>query len=531
VASQSPDHRTDPPGDTDHPSAERPAAAPATRRWLFADQLGPHFLDRADQPVLLVESRAVFRRRRFHRVKAHLLLSALRHRAAELGPRAVFASTETYREALDQLPAGERLSVCDPTSRPAREFVRRLETDGLVDVLPARGYALTEAQFDAWARRRGHKRLLLEDFYRDVRRVHGLLLDAGGEPEGGRWNFDEENRQPPPRRVRRLADATGVPEPWWPVEDEVDAEVRELLDRWEKDHGVEFTGEDRPRIFAVTRAEALAALEWFVENRLDGFGPHEDAMLAEDRWMSHSVLSAPINLGLLHPLEVAERVVRAYREGAARLSSVEGFLRQIVGWRDYVWHVYWHAGEEYRGSDALGANAPLPRWFAELDPDGEVRANCLRHVLRAVREDGWTHHIQRLMVLGNWGLQRGYDAAELSQWFQRSFVDGYDWVMLPNVVGMSQHADGGFMATKPYAAGGAYINRMSDYCGSCVYDPKVRVGETACPFTAGYWAFLARTRERLEGNPRMTQALRGLDRLRDLDALVEQERARGDLPP
>jgi deoxyribodipyrimidine photolyase-related protein len=517
-------------GDGDFGS-DGPPAAPASRRWLFADQLGPHFLDRPGQRVLLVESKGVFRRRRFHRVKAHLLLSALRHRAAELGDAAVFASTETYRGALDQLPAGERVSVCDPTSRPARAFVRGLAAEGLVDVLPARGYAVTEAQFDAWAQRRGHKRLLLEDFYREVRRLHGLLLDADGRPEGGRWNYDEENRQPPPRRALRLTDATGVPEPWWPAEDDVDAQVRELLDRWAKDDGIEFVGEDRPRIFAVTREEALAALEWFVEHRLDGFGPHEDAMLAQDRWMSHSVLSAPINLGLLHPLEIAERVVRAYHEGTARLSSVEGFLRQIVGWRDYVWHVYWYAGEEYRGSDALGAHTPLPRWFAELDPDGEVRANCLSHVLRAVREDGWTHHIQRLMVLGNWGLQRGYDAAELSQWFQRSFVDGYDWVMLPNVVGMSQHADGGFMATKPYAAGGAYINRMSDYCGGCVYDPKVRVGENACPYTAGYWAFLARTRERLEGNRRMTQALRGLDRLRDVDAVLAQERARGDAPP
>ena len=171
------------------------------------------------------------------------------------------------------------------------------------------------------------------------------------------------------------------------------------------------------------------------------------------------------------------------------------------------------------------------RWFAELDPEGEVRANCLAHTLRAVREDGWTHHIQRLMVLGNWGLQRGYDAAHLSDGFQRSFIDGYDWVMLPNVVGMSQHADGGVMATKPNAAGGAYINRMSDYCGGCVYDPTVRVGENACPFTAGYWAFLGRNAERLRRNPRMAQALRGLDRLKDLDAVVAQERVRGHAAP
>ncbi|HYJ75219.1 MAG TPA: cryptochrome/photolyase family protein, partial [Kineosporiaceae bacterium] len=444
-----------------------------------------------------------------------------------LGDAAIHRTTETYREALDGID--ERITVCDPTSRPARDFVRRLQADGVVEVLPERGYVLRRSQFERWAD--GRRRLLLEDFYRDVRRLHDLLLDENGEPVGGRWNYDQENRQPPPRRVRRLADATGVPDPWWPDEDDLDAEVRDELDRWQRDHDVEFVGEDGPRRYAVTRAEAVTALEWFVEHRLDGFGPHEDAMLEQDRWLSHSVLSPAINLGLLHPLEIAQRVVRAHTEGTARLSSVEGFLRQVVGWREYVWHVYWHTGEEYRQASALGAHEPLPRWFAELDPDGEVGANCLAHVLRAVREDGWTHHIQRLMVLGNWALQRGYDPAELSDWFQRSFVDGYDWVMLPNVVGMSQHADGGFMATKPYAGGGAYINRMSDYCGGCAYDPKVRVGERACPFTAGYWAFLARVRPRLEGNPRMAQALRGLDRLADLDAVIDQERARGTAAP
>ena len=524
------------------PVTDGPVEAPHSRRWLFGDQLGPHFLDHPEQRVVLVESRAVFRRRRFHRAKAHLLLSAMRHRAAELGDRAVLLRGETYREALDGLldsrPAddppgreGQHLTVCDPTSRPARAFVRGLAAEGLLDVLPARGFAVTEEQFAGWARRRGDRRLLLEDFYRDVRRLHGLLLDADGDPEGGRWNFDHDNREPPPRRVRTLTEATGTPEPWWPTEDAVDAEVRDELDRWQVDHGIEFVGRDGPRLVAATRAEALGALEWFVEHRLDGFGPHEDAMLAEDRWMSHSVLSATINLGLLHPLEIAERVVAAYRAGAARLASVEGFLRQVVGWRDYVWHVYWFTGEGYRAADALDAHEELPRWFAELDPDGDVRANCLAHVLRAVREDGWTHHIQRLMILGNWGLQRGYDPARLADWFQRSFVDGYDWVMLPNVVGMSQYADGGLMATKPYAAGGAYVNRMSDYCGGCVYDPKVRVGAAACPFTAGYWAFLARERGRLEGNHRMTRALHGLDRLADLDAVVAQERARGHAPP
>jgi (6-4)DNA photolyase len=485
-----------------------------SRRWLFGDQLGPHFLDGPDQPALLVESKAVFRRRRFHRRKAHLMLVAIRARAADLGERADLVRAETYREAL---PSGERVSVCAPTSRAARDFVGRLG----VRVLPARGWAVAEEQFAGWVERRGGRRLLLEDFYREVRRRHGILVEGDGEPVGGRWNFDADNREPAPKGAGVLADAVELAEPWWPAEGELDERVRHELDRWEKD-GVEFLGGDGPRRFAATRAEALAALEHFVTRRLPAFGPYEDAMLAGDRWMAHSLLSVPLNLGLLHPVEVARRAARAYAEGAAPLRSVEGFVRQVIGWREYVWHLYWHGGERYRDRNELDARTPLPRWFAELDPDREVTANCLSHALAAVREEGWTHHIPRLMVLGNWALQHGYDPRELTDWFHRAFVDGYDWVMVPNVVGMSQHADGGVMATKPYAAGGAYINRMSDLCGSCAYDPRKRTGERACPYTAGYWRFLYAHRDRLAGNHRMRRTLHGLDRLADLDAVLAE---------
>ena len=212
-------------------------------------------------------------------------------------------------------------------------------------------------------------------------------------------------------------------------------------------------------------------------------------------------------------------------------SSVEGFIRQVLGWREYVWGLYWWFGEDYRARNALEAREPVPAWMASLDADGEVRAACLSSALRDVRERGWTHHIPRLMVLGNHALQRGLDPAAVTEWFRETFVDGYDWVMLPNVVGMSQWADGGAMATKPYASGGAYIDRMSDHCGRCPYDPKVRVGHDACPFTAGYWAFLERNRDRFRGNHRMAQPLAGLTRLKDLEAVVAQERARGDAAP
>jgi deoxyribodipyrimidine photolyase-related protein len=237
-----------------------------------------------------------------------------------------------------------------------------------------------------------------------------------------------------------------------------------------------------------------------------------------------------MNLGLLDPLEVVERAEVAYRAQAAPIASVEGFTRQVIGWRDYVWHLYWHQGDDYRRENALGAREELPQWFAELDA-GATEARCLSHTLDQLATYGWTHHIPRLMVLGSYALQRGWAPVQVTDWFHRAFVDGYDWVMVPNVVGMSQHADGGVMATKPYTSGGAYINTMSDHCGSCRFNPKVRVGEDACPFTAGYWWFMDRHRETFAGNHRMSRAVQGLDRLRDLAALVEQEDARGSQPP
>lgn len=499
-------------------------------RWLFADQLGPHFLDRPDQPVLLVESQEMFRRKRFHRRKAHLVLSALRHRAAESAGQAVLLRAGTYRQGLEALPssfARHRLSVCAPTSYAARRLTAAL--GDRVRVLPSRGFAIGEEDFAGWASRRGERKLLMEDFYRDVRRHHRLLLEPDGGPVGGRWNYDRDNREPAPR-TGTLAAATGVADPWWPVEDEIDEQVRADLDRWERDEGISFLGQDGPRRFAVTRAEALAALESFVTTRLDTFGPYEDAVLAQDRWMAHSLLSVPLNLGLLDPVEVARRAELAYREGVAGLASVEGFVRQVVGWRDYVWHVYWHFGDDYRRNNRLRARRRLPAWFAELDPDGEVGAACLSAALASVREEGWTHHIPRLMVLGNWALQQGYDPVAVTDWFHRAFVDGYDWVMVANVVGMALYADGGTMMTKPYAAGGAYLNRMTDHCRGCRYDPTRRTGADACPFTAGYWAFLDRHREDLAGNPRMARAYAGMSRLTDLEALLEQERERRRSP-
>ena len=500
-----------------------------TTRWLFGDQLGDHFSDDHEGRLLLVESRRVLARRRFHRAKAHLVLSAMRHRAAELtegrGDQVSYVRAGTYAEALAQVDGP--LQVIQPTSYAAVRFVRELERE--VDRLPARGFVTTREDFTHWADGRGDKRLLMEDFYRDARRRHGVLLDGPGsdaDPVGGRWNFDSENREPPPKDSASL----GVAEPPWPEEDEIDEEVRADLDRWEADGEVAFVGRDRPRIFAATRVEAEAVLDHFLTHRLPTFGAHEDAILEDDPWMSHSLLSAPMNLGLLDPLDVVRRAEEVYRRGDAPLASVEGFVRQVMGWRDYVWHLYWHLGEDYRRSNRLHQRRVIPDWFADLDGDA-VTARCLSHTLDAVAERGWVHHIPRLMVLGSYALQRGWSPDQLTDWFHRSFVDGYDWVMVPNVVGMSQHADGGVLATKPYTSGGAYLAKMSDHCASCELNPKIRVGDDACPFTAGYWWFLHRQREVLAGNHRLRQPLAGLDRLADLDEVVAQEERRASKAP
>lgn len=483
-------------------------------RWLFGDQLGPHFSDQ--QTVYLVENRRAFGRYPIHRQKAHLLLSALRHRATAANTFLIQA--DSYTDARSRMPA--ELEVIDPTSFAARDLVRRF-TD--VHVLPSRGFMTSATEFADWAM--GRKRLVMEDWYRHVRTAHDILM-SDGKPVGGRWNFDADNREPPPKGVNTL----GLPI-WTPQEDDIDAQVRIDLDTWQAEGVIECIGKDGPRWFAATRSEALAALEHFIEYRLPLFGPYEDAMLTGDPVLAHSMLSVPLNLGLLEPREIVDAALHAYDSGHAPLASVEGLIRQVIGWREFIWHVYWHFGPDYvTSSNALDAHEPLPRWFADAQAD-DVDAVCLRTALSDVSERGWTHHIMRLMVLGNWALQRGYQPAQTTAWFQRAFIDGYPWVMAANVIGMALYADGGRMSTKPYASGGAYIKRMSNFCGSCRYKPNVRVGEDACPFTAGYWWFLDRNEARLADNHRLAQPRAGLKRLTDREELVRAEMRRGARAP
>lgn len=486
-----------------------------TPLWLFADQLGPavHGGEHAHREIVLVEARSALAKRRYHRQKLHLVLSALRHADRELGDRATLIQADSYTDALEQFQ--RPVLVHQPTSHAAERFVHRLKKQGMVaDILPTPTFALSRKDFHTWVGER--TRFRMEDFYRDQRRRFGVLMN-GSEPVGNRWNYDEDNREPPPKKQTTL----DVPAPYKPREDDIDAQVRHDLDRMNLDT----VGADGPRLFAVTPAEAKRALSRFIDHRLPHFGRYEDAIMSQDWAMAHSLLSVPLNLGLLHPLEAVDKAERAYRDGKAPLAATEGFIRQILGWREYMWHLYWHFGPDYTDKNALDARTPLPDWWADLDADA-VTARCLHDALKGVHDRGWTHHIQRLMVLGSHALQRGYRPDELTAWFATAYVDGFGWVMPTNVVGMSQHADGGLLATKPYTSGGAYINKMSDHCGDCAYDPKKRLGDDACPFTAGYWAFTHRHRDRLARNMRTRRAVSSMDRLSDLDAVLEQESAR-----
>ncbi|WP_320069809.1 cryptochrome/photolyase family protein [Micromonospora sp. RTGN7] len=482
----------------------------SSRRWLLADQLGPHFLDDGAQPVLLVEAREVFRQRPMHRQKAHLVLSALRHRAAELGDRALLVRAGTFREALARVD--EPVEVCHPPSRAGLAFAR---SAGLT-ILPPRGFLTSPEAFAAWADAYRRGPLRVGDFYRWARREHGVLEGPPGRV---------------PRRPRRSDGAGGAVAPAPPpiVEDEIDAQVRDELDRWEKE-GVRFVGRDGPRRYPATYAEADARLRHFVRHRLPDHGRYQEVMSVGDPLLAHSVLSSSFNLGLLDPAEAIRAAEDAWRNGVASLSAVEPFIRGLLGWREFLWQLYWYFEPGFRGANWLAATEPLPDWFADLDADA-VEARCLADVLGGVRDRAWAHHAQRLLVLGNYALQRGWSPTELADWFKGCFVDGADWVMNATVIGMSQYADLGRIDTRPYAVDGRYIDELSDYCGTCRYQPDVVLGDVACPYTGGFDAFLHRNRGRLAGDPRLAAELDERDDLQVREAVLAQEDKRGAGPP
>jgi len=472
---------------------------PGRTAWVLGDQLSREnpALTGADR-VLMVESRARLSGGRWHRQKLHLVLSAMRHFAAELEQRGVEVDYRRSQSLASGLRSHirahrpEDVALLRPNSRSGVESLGALAR---VEIVDETLFINHPDDFAAWAEDR--KQLRMESFYRRQRRRLEVLMD-GDQPAGGEWNFDRANREPPPGDP-------DPPRPYRPREDELDEEVRRDLDRMH----LNTWGEDGLRLFAATRAEARRALADFVAKRLPDFGRYQDALIHGESFNWHSLLSAPLNLGLLDPLECAEAAERAYRDGDVPIESAEGFVRQLIGWREYVWGMYWLRGRQWQRMNALRADRSLPKAYWS----GETQMRCLADVITKLGATGYAHHIERLMVAGNLGLLLGVEPRRLVDWFHRGFVDGYDWVMAPNVLGMATWADGGAMMSKPYAASGRYVDRMSDHCGECRYTPGKRTGADACPMTTLYWDFLDRHEERLRSNQRMAMPYRNLDRI------------------
>ena len=437
--------------------------------------------------VLLIESVGSWTALPHHRKKLVLIIAATRHLAGELralGYAVDLRRAESYAQGIlahaDAHRPG-RVIVQEPAEWGIAQSIAAVgpelaDLGATLEVVPDRRFVTSRAQFATWAK--GRTLFRMEDFYRQQRRRLRVLVDGSGQPVGGQWNLDHENRQTAKALAKRGLPAAPLAVAPDAITQAVMAEVDGLPHQWG-----ETTGFDLP----VTRAQALEALDDFLAHRLADFGPYEDAMLAGETYLYHSRLSSAMNIGLLHPQEMVEAAVRRYTDTDLPLASVEGFVRQIIGWREYVNGIYWQQMPAYRDGNYFDFTRPLPQ--AYWDPAATDLA-CLTDTVRMVRDTAFAHHIHRLMILCNFAVLTGVHPLRLSEWFWAGFADAFEWVELPNVVGMGTFGDGGLLASKPYVSSAAYINRMSNYCGGCRYDPKLRTGPTACPFNYLYWTFL-----------------------------------------
>jgi deoxyribodipyrimidine photolyase-related protein len=449
--------------------------------------------DPKNDHIVLIESARMTSGRPWHKERLFFLISSARHFAKELeqaGYSVTYLKSETtiaglkaVHDNLGDLP----ISCAEPSS--FRQF-NQLEEFG-VRYVPNDFFLTSRVDFKTWAEKQ--KSFLMETFYR-AQRIRLNIMVENGKPDTGVWNFDKDNRLPPPKNYT------------WPSyleheRDEIDLEVCAEL------------GMEPSKTWATTRAGALSQLQHFIKTSLVDFGPYEDAVSADSWALHHSLLSPYLNNGLLHASEVIAAVLLEYHAGHAPIGSVEAFVRQIIGWREYLNGMYWHLGAEYRENNQLDAQRKLLPLFRDST---KTKMNCVKTIVSDIEQRAWTHHIPRLMILSNLALITGTKPLEFLDWMREQFIDASEWVMVPNVIGMGLHADGGKLMTKPYAAGGAYINRMTQSCKGCHYDPKLRVGDNACPFTTLYWDFLDRNHEEFAGNHRMAQQLFGINRLNDM---------------
>ncbi len=492
---------------------------------LNADSAAFEGFDRKQDAVWMAEVAGESEHVWSHKARIALFLSAMRHFRAALEKRKI---TVHYRELEDRRNSGdfageleaavkkhrpERLILVEPGEWRVRDLFQRAadDLDIELELREDRHFLCSHEEFERHAA--GRKQLRLEYFYRELRRKHDVLMKAG-KPVGGRWSYDSDNRSafgkegpgnvPAPKRFRR---------------DAITTEVLELVERRFAEHPGSLEHFDWP----VTAKQAEQALNDFIQHRLARFGDYQDAMWTEEPYLYHSRISAAMNLKLLDPRDAIRSAEAAYRAGKAPLNAVEGFIRQILGWREYVRGIYWLHMPEYLERNALNAAAPLPEFYWS----GETEMNCLRQAIQQTLDYGYAHHIQRLMVTGLFSLLLGVDPKAVHEWYLAVYVDAVEWVELPNTLGMSQFADGGVMASKPYAATGKYIQRMSNYCHDCRFDPGKATGEDACPFTTLYWNFLQRHQQLLSSNPRMALQVKNLARKseEELEAIRRQAAA------
>lgn len=491
------------------------SAAVHTLRLVLGDQLSPTIsslrdIDPVHDIVVLLEVASEATYVPHHKKKIAFLFAAMRHFADGLRrarQRVHYTTLDdpdnagSFAAELQRLVAlykPQRIVVTEPGEwRVRQDIASWAKLLGVpVDMRDDTRFIASHADFAAWAK--GKKQLRMEFFYREMRRKTGLLLTDDGEPEGGQWNYDAENRKP-------LKDATRFLPRRQFTHDKITSDVLALVAARFDTH----FGTLAPFNFAVTAADAKQLLDDFINEYLPNYGDYQDAMQQGEAFLFHSVLSPYINAGLLDPLECCRRAAAAYKAGRAPLNAVEGFIRQIIGWREYIRGIYWLHMPDYVTKNALHATRPLPDFYWTADTD----MNCLREVVTQTRDYAYSHHIQRLMVTGNFALLAGLLPEAVCEWYLAVYADAYEWVELPNTLGMALYGDGGIVASKPYAASGKYISRMSNFCASCKYDVEETVGPTACPFNALYWHFLWRHQALFSNNPRMSMIYSSFKRM------------------
>jgi deoxyribodipyrimidine photolyase-related protein len=483
-------------------------------RIILCDQLTHDIsslsdINKDEDIVLMVELHSEFTYVKHHKKKIAFLLSAMRHFSAELSNANVnvcYVKLEDQNnknllkdhvKEIIEKHSVKRVIITHPSEYRILQEIKQWKSifSIPVQIREDNRFLCTPGEFSKWAGDK--KQLRMEFFYREIRKKYNILMN-GNKLEGGKWNFDNENQKSPAKNLN-------IPEKYEATPDKITIEVMQLVNKHFGDH----FGDLEPFFFAVTRDDAKVALSHFIERRLKKFGDYQDAMIENEPWMFHSHLSFYLNCGLLTAMECIRAAEHAYHSKSLPINAVEGFIRQIIGWREYVRGIYWHKMPDYKNENFFGADRKLPDFFWHANS----KMNCINQCVKETKRHAYAHHIQRLMVLGNFALLAGINPNQVNEWYLIVYADAYEWVELPNVTGMVLFADGGYLASKPYAASGAYINKMSNYCNNCSFNVNSKNGQEACPFNYLYWNFIVQNREKLEKNPRISMMYRVYDKM------------------